>query len=497
MIKVLSVASEIFPLAKTGGLADVVGSLPKALASVGVETVTLVPGYPEVMEKIDRARPLLQLSDVLGETATLLGVSLDGLNLIVLDIPALYNRQGGLYVDDNGLDHHDNWKRFAALSLVGADIASTDRLGWTPDVVHVHDWQAALTPIYMRRIYKNDAPVVLTIHNLAFQGQFSADLLGALELPRDIYSIDGIEYFDDISFLKGGIQFADAITTVSPTYAREILTPESGMGMNGLLRSRYSDLHGIVNGIDTDIWNPATDPYLPQRYDVNSIHHRATNKQALMRRFGLQQTDGCIFASVSRMTWQKGLDVLVDCIDDIVAQGDSVVAIGRGDRDIEEAMCRAAERHPGHVAVEIGYDEDVAHLIFGGADALVQPSRFEPCGLTQLYALRYGCVPLVSRTGGLAETIIDANDAALSAKVATGIHFHPADKENVTLALMHARQLFQKPKIWRQLQESGMNTDFSWRRSALQYDVLYRRLVHRHERDFGYGDGMQHAPTGT
>ncbi len=478
-MKILSVTSEIFPLIKTGGLADVTGSLPKALSALNVDTTTIVPGYPKVMAQLKSAMPLLTFDDLLGERACLLHTRVEGLSLFVLDAPSLYDRPGGPYVDEHGIDHHDNWKRFAVLSLAAAEIANGVLQGWVPDLVHTHDWQSALTSVYMRE-RGCKTPVVLTIHNLAFQGQYSAGLLGELRLSPRAYSLDQLEYFGDISFLKGGLQTADAITTVSPTYAREILTPRFGMGLDGVLNARVAVLRGIVNGIDLEIWDPATDPYLPRNYDVGSLRRKRDNRTALQHRFGLDPScKGPVFSAVSRLTWQKGFDMFADTADEVIGNGGQVIVFGQGDKDIEQALINTAARYPGQMAVHIGYDEPTAHLIHGGSDAIVQPSRFEPCGLTQLYALRYGCVPVVSRTGGLSETIIDANDAAMSARVATGFQFHPVTTDGLRLALRRAMHAFQEPKMWARLQNQGMKAKFSWERSAQQYAAVYANLVRK------------------
>jgi starch synthase len=476
-MKILSVTSEIYPLIKTGGLADVTGSLPKALASLGIETTSLIPGYRKVMGQLGNATTLMVFEDLLGARASLRHARVDGLELFVLDAPELFDRPGGPYVDEHGTDHPDNWRRFAALSLAAAEIAGGALPGWVPDLVHTHDWQSAMTSVYMRQ-HGCKTPVVITIHNLAFQGQYSSALLPQLGLPPEAYSIDKLEYFGDISFLKGGLQTADAITTVSPTYAREILTPRFGMGLNGVLNERVSILRGIVNGIDLDVWDPATDPYLPQNFDSVGLRRKRENRQALLDRFGLDPDDrGPIFSAVSRLTWQKGLDMLAETADEVIHAGGRVIVFGQGDHAIEQALQETAARYPGRMAVHIGYDEPTAHLVHGGSDAVVQPSRFEPCGLTQLYALRYGCVPVVSRTGGLSETIIDANDAAMSARVATGFQFHPVTTDGLRLALRRALHAYEEPKMWARLQNQGMKARFSWERSGQQYAAVYESLI--------------------
>ena len=475
-MRVLSVTSEVFPFVKTGGLADVTGALPKAMQTCGVSTITLVPGYPALLPLAREGAPLAVFDDVLGESATIRLLQREELTLLVLDIPALYERPGTPYLDEHGRDWGDNWKRFAALSLAAAKIACGALPGWIPGLVHTHDWQSALTSVYMRAM-GSETPVVLTIHNLAFQGQFPASLFPYLHLPVSTYSLDCLEYYGDMSFLKGGLMTANAITAVSPTYAREILTPRFGMGMEGVLRARVDVLKGILNGIDDDIWNPSVDPHLPCPFDKSSIDLRRENRSKLIEESGLEDNGGPILAAVSRLTWQKGMDMLAEVAEEIVYRGGRLVVCGQGDASIENALLEAADRMPGKVAVHLGYDEKVAHLIHGGADAIVQPSRFEPCGLTQLYGLRYGNVPIVSRTGGLAETVIDANDAAMGAGVATGFQFHPVTTEGLRHAIRRAVEVFRQPAQWRQLQHHGMSGRFSWERSAKLYAELYVSLA--------------------
>jgi starch synthase len=475
-MKVLSVTSEVYPFIKTGGLADVTGSLPKALKSFGIDSITLVPGYPVFFPMANASAPLVEFDDLLGERAAIRFLQTPELMLFILDIPTLYDRPGSPYLDANGDDHQDNWKRFAALSLAGALIANGELPGWEPDVVHTHDWQSALTSVYMRDM-GCEKPVVLTIHNIAFQGQYPASLVSYLHLPMSAYDVGCLEYYGDISFLKGGLMTSDIITTVSPTYAREVLTPRFGMGMDGVLRLRRESLRGILNGIDDDVWNPETDELLPQTYDVANIDLKRHNRRRLVMRLGLHDDGGPIFSAISRLTWQKGMDMLAYAADYLVFSGAKLIICGKGDPDIERMLLDAAEKHPGRIAVNIGYSEELAHLIHGGSDMIVQPSRFEPCGLTQLYGLRYGSIPVVSRTGGLAETVIDANDAAMNAQVATGFQFHPVTTDGLCHAIRRAMDAYANPKQWHQLQAQGMKARFSWERSAGQYAALFRNLA--------------------
>jgi len=474
---ILAVASEMHPLVKTGGLADVVGALPAALAGHGVAVTTLLPGYPAVMRAVGRPRALVRYPDLFGGPARLVRAIVEGRNLLVLDAPHHFARDGGAYADAGGRDWPDNWRRFAALSAAAADIAGGAVKGFVPALVHVHDWQAAMSLAYMRHGPARAAPGVLTIHNLAFQGRFDSGIFPELGLPASAFAVDGVEYYGGVGYLKAGLHYADAITTVSPAYAEEILTPAHGMGLDGLLAARRDRLWGILNGIDTGEWDPANDRLVPARYDARTLAARARNRRALEQRFGLFEEESPIFCVVSRLTWQKGMDILADAVDDLVALGGRLALIGTGDQAIEGALLAAAARHPGRVGVVIGYDEAISHLLQAGADAILIPSRFEPCGLTQLYGLRYGCVPVVARTGGLADTVIEANEAALSAGVATGLVFAAGRGDSLRNAIRRTIALHRQPGCWAAIQRAGMKADFSWGRSAARYAALYRSLT--------------------
>lgn len=476
-MKVLSVASEVYPLIKTGGLADVAGALPAALAAHGVDMHVLLPGYNSVMGKLVNPVRLTEFDNLFGARAVILACRFEGIQYLVLDAPELFDRGGGPYSDASGADHPDNWRRFAALCKAAAEIAETGLDGWFPDIVHAHDWQAGLVPVYMKHGKASHIPTVMTVHNLAFQGQFSSAIFTELGLPQSVFSVDGVEYYGDVSYLKGGLQLASAITTVSPTYAQEIRTPEFGMGLEGLINARAADLHGIVNGIDTGVWDPASDPAIAANYSHGKVKARQTNRKALAERFGLSNTAGPVFTVISRLTWQKGMDVLAQTADDLVALGGKLAVLGAGDQALEASLIDAADRNPGQIGVIIGYDEPLSHLMQAGGDALLVPSRFEPCGLTQLYGLRYGNVPVVARTGGLADTVIDANEAAGSARVATGFQFAPVTPDALRHALRRAIEAYAEPKVWSRLQDRGMKADVSWDRSAARYARLYSELT--------------------
>jgi starch synthase len=475
-VQVLSVTPEIYPLIKTGGLADVTGALPVALAGKGVTMRTLIPGYPVVMGAFKKKKAVLSYPKLQGGKASVHTVQLEGLDLFVLDAPHLFDRPGGPYGDATGADWADNWQRFAALSQAGADIAAGGVTGYAPELVHAHDWQSAMAPAYMRYGKAAGTPSVMTVHNLAFQGRFPAGIFPELGLPAEAMALDGVEYYGGVGFLKAGLQAAWAITTVSPTYAQEIRSAEFGMGLDGLINMRSSDLYGIVNGIDIDIWDPETDKHLVSTYTAGTLKARAPNRAAVEERFSLDRDDSPIVCVVSRLTWQKGMDILALVVDGIVATGARLAILGSGDAGLEGALLAAAARHRGRIGVVVGYDEGLSHIMQGGCDAIVIPSRFEPCGLTQLYGLRYGCVPVVARTGGLADTVIDANEAAVSAGVATGFQFAPNNGGALLHAIRRLVDAHASPPVWESLQRQGMKADVSWDKSADKYVELYRLL---------------------
>jgi len=475
-LNALSVASEIFPLVKTGGLADVAGALPGALAAEGVAMRSLIPGYRPVMAALKKAEEVAKFADLFGAPARLLSARVGALDLFVLDAPGFYVREGGPYGGPDGRDFSDNALRFAALAKVGALIGQGLVPAFVPDVVHAHDWQAGLTAAYL---HYSEAPrpgSVITVHNLAFQGQFSAETFAELDLPPQAFSIEGVEYYGGVGFLKAGLQLSDRITTVSPSYAQEIQTTHAGMGLDGLLRARAGELSGILNGIDTKIWNPETDPLISS-YSARSLGGRAANKRALQERFGLARDDRKFLVGVvSRLSWQKGLDLLLGCLPVFDACDAQLVLLASGDPGLEAAFQEATQIHAGRIGAWFGYEEKLAHLVQAGADAILVPSRFEPCGLTQLCALRYGAAPIVARVGGLADTVIDANEMALQAGCATGLQFSPVTTEALSGALRRGAALFQNKKIWKKLQTNGMKTDVSWTCPAKHYADIYREI---------------------
>jgi starch synthase len=477
-LSVLSVASEVFPLVKTGGLADVAGALPAALAGEGVSVRSLLPLYPAVAAKIKRAQVVHQWPAFYGGPARLLAAKASGLDLLLLDCPHLYDRPGNPYTGPDGRDWPDNAIRFAALARAAASIGQGLLKKYTPAIIHCHDWQAGLTPAFLHYDGGNRPRTVMTVHNLAFQGQFPRAALPAIGLPERAYVYDGVEYYGTIGYLKAGLQLADRITTVSPNYAAEITSPDAGMGLDGLLTARRRDVTGIINGIDTDVWNPATDDTLATDYNADTLDRRRLNKAGLQQRLGLAPGDKpLLFGIVSRLSWQKGIDLVLAALPTLMGMNAELAVLGAGDAELEAGLRAAALRYPGRIACHFGYDEGLAHQIQAGCDALLVPSRFEPCGLTQLCALRYGAIPVVSRVGGLADTVIDANEMALANGVATGVQFAPVTSEALAGALHKVAALFAYAEGWRRLQRNGMKTDVSWAGPARRYAELYRQLL--------------------
>jgi starch synthase len=462
----------MFPLVKTGGLADVTGALPAALAAEGVKVTTMLPGYPAVLAALENAEITHQEPNLFGGPARLLRGQAAGLNLLVVEAPHLYGRAGNPYTQPDGSDWPDNAARFAGLSRMAA-FAGQGGAGPAPDVVHAHDWQAGLAMAYLAAAGARPG-TVMTVHNLAFQGLFPGAVFGGLGLPAALFGIEGVEFYAMVGFLKAGLALADRITTVSPTYAAEIQTPEHGMRLDGLLRARGFRLSGILNGIDETVWNPAADALIAAPFSAAAMEGRGKNKLAVQQKFRLQPGTRPLFGVISRLSWQKGLDELLSCLDEILVLGGQLVVLGTGERGLEDGFAAAAAANPGRVGFVRGYDEALAHQMQAGIDALLVPSRFEPCGLTQLCALRYGAVPVVSRVGGLADTVIDANEAAIAAGAANGIQF---PEGGLRAALRRAGALWGQPAIWRRMQANAMAADNSWKRPAKQYAALYRELI--------------------
>lgn len=476
-MNVLMVASECAPFIKTGGLADVLGALPAALAGHDIDCRVLLPAYPSLQPMLSDGRQVAQFNDLPGGYGQIVLVSAGGTDLLLLDAPQLFDRPGQPYTDPEGKDWTDNHLRFGALAQAAARVGIDGIGGWKPDIVHAHDWQAALTPVYLKQSGRAAPKSVLTIHNIAFQGRFGPHVLSELGLRGDWFHPEALEFHGDLGFLKGGLMFADRITTVSPTYAREILTPQYGMGLEGVLHSRAGILSGILNGIDTRTWDPSSDTALARDYNARSLVRKSENRARIAERVGLDsEATGPLFCVISRLTEQKGLDALVDAVPHIAERGGQLAVLGSGHATLEQAFTDASHRFPGSVGVVIGYDEDFAHLLQGGSDAILIPSRFEPCGLTQLYGLRYGTLPVVARTGGLADTVIDANIAALNAGCATGFVFDDVTTEGISAVLDRVFDSFADRKGWQVMQRAAMRQAVGWDQSAQEYAQLYQGL---------------------
>lgn len=453
-------------MTKTGGLGDVTQGLPEALRAAGIDVRTLLPGYPAVLGHFDRLEELAKVN-LLGFECRLLAAS----SFIVLACPRLYERDGGPYQTDDGRDWDDNALRFGVLSRAAALLgAEASPLQWRPQVVHCHDWPAGLAPVYLSGL-AGRAATLMTVHNLAFQGNYDASLRPVLELPPSAFGLDGVEFYGRLSFLKGGLARADALSTVSPSYAAEIQTPELGCGLDGLLRHRRGVLTGILNGIDTRLWNPAGDRLIEQRYDAETLDRKALNKVALQRRMGLVCDPAIpLLGMVSRFTQQKGVDLVAQAAEALAALPAQLAIVGKGERALEEAMLRTAARHPGRIAVQIAFDEALAHAVEAGADIFLMPSRFEPCGLNQMYSQRYGTPPVVRATGGLADTVEEG---------VTGFRFEKAESEDLIAAVRRALAAYADAPRWKAIQRAGMARDFSWSAAARRYADLYRRLATR------------------
>jgi starch synthase len=479
-LHVLFASTECAPWVKTGGLADVSAALPAALGALGHEVRVLIPAYRGLRQRLAEADAEVPLPGRHGwPEARLCRLAAHGFELWLLDCPSLYDRPGGPYVDEHGVDHADNAIRFGFLSQVAAELC--DHAGpwspWQADVLHANDWQTALAPAYLARQPAARTATMLTIHNLAFQGEFDAGWAGRLGLPQEWLNVDGVLHWERISMLKAGIRHADVITTVSPTYAREILSEEHGFSLDGMMRMRAASLHGILNGIDASIWNPRTDPLIAARYAPGQWSAKAADKAALQASCGLSVDAGpLLFGMVSRLTAQKGADLVLDNLDWLIGQGAQLVVLGSGDADLQERWQAAARSHPGRVAVHVGFDEPLAHLIEAGADCFLMPSRFEPCGLNQMYSLVYGTPPLVHATGGLADTVIDVDREP---ERGTGFVMQVPSVDALRDAQWRALRVFADRPAWRRLQRRGMRESFDWRASAARYAELYRQASSR------------------
>ena len=481
-MRVLHAAAEIFPLVKTGGLADVVAALPVALRAAGVDARVLLPGLPSVMQALQAREALCQLGPAFGVAGIRLWRGrLEGAELpvYVVEAPMLYRRDGGPYADAQGRDWPDNLQRWGLLGWVAAQLAGAGLdPHWSPQVVHAHDWHAAVACAFLRAHPVPGVRSVYTVHNLAYQGLFPLADHALLGLGSAFLSSDGLEYHGQLSFMKAGLKFADTVTTVSPSYAREIATPEFGQGLDGVIRQRGSAVVGILNGIDEQVWDPARDPALHAAYEAGRTAGKAACKAAMQREAGLDAApEAPLLAVVSRLSHQKGLDLVLEALPTLLTQGVQLVVQGSGDSSLEGAFLQAARRHPGQVAAVIGYEESRAHRLFSAADGLLMPSRFEPCGLAQLYAMRYGALPVVRRVGGLADTVVDADAAALGEGRATGFIVDAARADALSAAVRRLVAHHRDRARWAGLQLTAMSQDFSWRGPARRYLALYEELA--------------------
>jgi starch synthase len=480
-MRVLYVTAELYPWVKSGGLGDVAAALPPALAALGVDARLLLPGFRGFIDAFLGIIDVVRLQTPFASERVRVGLArLPGTERVayLLDHPAFYDRPGNPYAGPDGADWPDNHRRFGLFSWVAAALARGADPSWSPDLLHAHDWHAGLAPAYLAAA-GSSIPTVFTVHNLAYQGLFPGLLFPELALPPSCFAIDGVEFYGLVSFMKAGLFYADRVTTVSPTYAREIQTPAFGAGFDGLLRSRADVLTGILNGVDLMVWDPRHDAMLPRQYGVEDVlAGKRAAKAALQRRLGLEERDGALlFGAVSRLTPQKGLDLLLECVPEVIIGGNQIALLGSGDRNLEVGFTAAAAANRGQVAVEIGYDDALSHLIIGGSDVILVPSRFEPCGLTQLYAMRYGTLPLVRRVGGLADTVVDATAVSLAEDSATGFAFDGDSSEALLSTIGRAAALFCEPGIWLRMMRRAMSQNYSWDAAARQYVALYREVM--------------------
>lgn len=475
-MRVLHAAAELFPWVKVGGLGDVLSALPQALAKLGAEAALFMPGYPALMAAAGPRREVANFPDLLeGGAHRVVCTSLPGHPRVYLLEGPFFDRPGNPY-EERG----DSHRRFAALSWAAAWLARWgDDQGWAPQVLHLHDWQTGLAPAYLGLEHGPRPATLMTIHNLAYQGRYGRTALAEVGLPESLWHPHGVEYHGDLSFLKAGLQLADRLSTVSPTYAREIQTSTFGEGLDPLLAHRSGQLSGILNGVDPEVWDPARDAHLPAHFDRKHPRGKLRCKAHLQGEFGLDpRGDAPLFGVVSRLASQKGLDLVLENVEHLVQLGAQLALLGTGDPALETGFLAAAERYPGRIGVRLAYREDLSHLLVAGSDSLLVPSRFEPCGLTQLYALRYGTLPLVRRTGGLADTVVDADPWNLEKGLATGFTFDPASGWVLGETIGRAVALYrEQPEAWTRMRRTAMAQDFGWEASARSYLELYRSMV--------------------
>jgi starch synthase len=482
-LRVLFATSEVFPLIKTGGLADVSGSLPTALQNLGVDIRILMPGYPAVLNKLTNLQAIATFDNlpVIHNAALMMGtIAETQVKVMVIKSAHLYEREGGPYADANGLEWLDNPVRFGILSKVAAILSGPNSpiTDWQPDIVHCNDWQTGLTPAYMKLVEHSQAKSIISLHNMAFQGCYAPGWLSTLALPSTNFTIEGFEYHGQLSFLKAGIFYANAVTTVSPSYAKEIQTAAFGFGLEGLLSKRGNEIKGILNGIETDEWNPEADPHLVKNYSATTLAGKKLVKAALQEKLGLHiDASAPLLGVVSRLTHQKGLDMLVPILQELVDAGCQLALLGSGESALENAFRALAVSNPTKVSVTIGYNEPLSHQIMAGCDMFIMPSRFEPCGLNQLYGLAYGTPPIVNATGGLADSVVDTNIITFKNKTANGFVMSEASPTSLLSCIKQALNVFNNDaNAWKQIQKNGMTQNLSWDKSALEYLAVYQTL---------------------
>ncbi len=478
-LPVLFVTSEVYPLIKTGGLADVSAALPNALRNMGIDIRLLLPGYPVVLKQLSliEVHENIRVFPLQEPVRLLAGIMPDGITPVyVVECPALYEREGGPYQDSHGKSWYDNPLRFGILSKIAAKFGQHHFL-FKPQLIHCNDWQTGLVPAFLNFDSKRQVKTLMTIHNMAYQGVFGSEIIALFGLPPESFNVSGLEYYGQVSFLKAGLYYSDWISTVSPTYAKEIQTPEYGCGLEGLLTQRQNKLSGILNGIDTMAWNPESDPNIKNHYSIKKVVNKKRNTQALRTQLNLAATTAPLLGIITRLAEQKGIDLLIPIIPQIIQSGAQIVILGSGDKGLETSLENFAKTYPKQISVNIGYDEKLAHQIEAAANMFLMPSKFEPCGLNQIYSMRYGTIPIVRRTGGLADTVIDATPENIQNKTATGFVFDKVCSDELLLCIQRALKLFRDEKKWTALQINGMSRDFSWHKRAEEYTSLYQRIL--------------------
>ncbi|MBE9561902.1 MAG: glycogen synthase GlgA [Proteobacteria bacterium] len=479
-LRVLFVTSEAYPLVKTGGLGDVCYSLPNALRQLDVDVRLLLPGYSSVIERLSlvEVHDSINIYPLLEPIRLLVGIMPGEVTPVyVIDCPSLYQRDGGPYQDITGKDWEDNAIRFGVLSKVAALFGEHHFL-FKPQIIHSNDWQTAMVPMWLAFSNRPYAKTIMSVHNMAYQGLFGPETVERIGLPPESFSMFGLEFYGKVSFLKAGIYYANQVTTVSPNYAKDIQTKAYGCGLDILLKERQKQLTGIVNGIDLEVWNPETDTHLNRNYNTTNLSAKVRNTQVLRTQLNLATSKKMpLIGMITRLTEQKGMDLVIPIIPMLIKAGVQIAILGSGDKTLEMHLQRLAAMYPKQMSVTIGYDEELSHQIEAGANIFLMPSKFEPCGLNQMYSMSYGTIPIVRHTGGLADTVIDATPENIKNKLATGFIFERANANELLYCVQRAVKMFSNKPVWKQLQITGMTRDFSWQKSAKQYVSLYHHSI--------------------